>query len=116
MSKGVIMTSLLEGRSMSLKISVSQACSQAKVCQFSKKSYGDLDPIDSRPARTFTAFAHIEIIKKDLFFPPKNGYEKDCINRNSRFKVFFFINVVYSAHISRIACNFWAIVFEMSWY
>lgn len=57
---------------MSLKICVSQACSQAKVCQFSKKSYGDLGPVDSRPARTFTAFAYIETIKKMTFsFPQK---------------------------------------------
>lgn len=84
---------------------VSQAWSQATVCQFSKNSYGDLDPADSRSARTFTAFAYIEIIKKWPFLSLKNSYGKDCINRNSRF------NVVYSAQISRIAFHFWAIVF-----
>lgn len=76
---------------MSLKICVSQACSQAKVCQFSKKSYGDLDPVDSRPARTFTAFAYIETIKKnDLFFPPEMTMERIVLTEIVGLEVIFY--------------------------
>lgn len=80
---------------MNLNISASQACSQAKLCQFSEKSYGGLNPDDSGAARTFTAFAYIDN-KKMSFLSPKSGYGKNCINKNRRFRM-LFINVVYTA-------------------
>lgn len=103
------MTTLPEGRSMSMNISALQACSQAKLCQFSEKSYGDLDPVDSRAARTFTAFAYIEIIKRWLFLSPKSGYGENCINKPSRFRM-LFNNVVLIVQTFRIIFHFKVIV------
>lgn len=96
------------GEVWALNIFASQACSQAKLCQFSEKSYGDWDPVDSRAARTFTAFAYIEIMRL-LFTSPKSGYGKNCINRNSRFRM-LFINAICTVQTYRIIFHFKVIV------
>lgn len=75
-------------------------------CQFSEKSYGDLDPVASRAART-SAIAFIEIIKRLL--SPISGYGKKCVNRNRSFGM-LFINVIYTTQTFRIIFHFKVIV------